>query len=118
MLEIWKDIDGTDGKYQVSTWGRIRSINGIIKPYKNSKGYLKASLYVGGKSVKKRINRLVAIAFIPNPYNLPEVNHIDGNKENNSITNLEWVDGKTNRLHSKMLMEDLCNAVLRERFGE
>lgn len=99
MQEIWKDIDGYDGKYMVSTWGRIKSANGIMKPYKNHKGYLKIGLSKNGKSEKHRVNRLVAKAFIPNPYNLPEVNHIDGNKENNSFSNLEWVTGEQNRIH-------------------
>lgn len=107
LQEIWKDVEGFEGLYQVSIWGRIRSVNGILKPYKNKKGYLKIGLYKDGKCYKKRVSRLIANTFIPNPYGLPEVNHIDGNKENNSISNLEWVDGETNRKHY---------AVLRERF--
>jgi len=107
LNETWKDIEGFEGKYQVSTWGRVRSINGILKPYENKKGYLKIGLCRDGRSIKKRINRLVALAFIPNPYNLPEVNHIDGNKQNNSITNLEWTDGRGNRLHNKIFKENL-----------
>ena len=104
-MEIWKDIDGFNGKFQVSSWGRIRNAEtgNILKPYKNKKGYLKASLSYGGKSIKKRINRLVAIAFIDNPYNLPQVNHKDGNKENNSISNLEWVTNSENQKHATKL---------------
>ena len=99
MKEIWENIAGFDGKYQVSTWGRIRSASGILKPYQNAKGYLKIDLYKNGVRYKKRVHRLVASTFIPNPYNDPEVNHIDGNKQNNSITNLEWVSDYGNRLH-------------------
>ena len=104
-MEIWKNIDGFNGKFQVSSWGRIRNAEtgNILKPYKNKKGYLKASLFYNGKCIKKRINRLVAIAFIENPCNLPQVNHIDGNKENNSISNLEWVTDETNRKHATKL---------------
>lgn len=111
MSEIWKDIDGFDGRYQVSTWGRVRSINGILKPYVNHNGYLKIGLMKNGKSHKKRVNRLVALAFLPNPYNLPQVNHIDGNKQNNSITNLEWVDNITNRNHEKVFLEKINESI-------
>lgn len=107
MKEIWKEIDGYDGRYAVSTWGRVKSIRGILQPYKNHKGYLKVGLMKNGKSEKHRVHRLVAKAFIPNPHNLPEVNHIDGNKQNNSISNLEWVTGKENMEHSKLLTEQL-----------
>lgn len=102
-MEVWKDIDGFDGKYQVSSWGRVRSANGILKPYKNKKGYLKVGLAKNGKSNKKRVNRLVAIAFIPNPNDYPVVDHIDGNKENNSVSNLRWVTDEENRKHAVIL---------------
>lgn len=101
MKELWKDIDGYDGRYAVSTWGRVKGVHGIMKPYTNSKGYLKIGLMKDGVSQKHRVHRLVAQAFIPNPFDLPEVNHIDGNKQNNSITNLEWIDGDGNRAHSR-----------------
>lgn len=101
--EIWKDIDGFDGRYQVSTWGRVRSLKGILKPYENAKGYLKIGLTKNGKCHKKRVNRLVAIAFIPNPDNKPQVDHIDGNKQNNSITNLRWVTNNENQKNAAML---------------
>lgn len=102
-MEIWKDIEGYEGRFQVSTWGRIRNVrtHNILTPYKNEKGYLKVYLPKGGKRrAKFRINRLVAQAFIPNPYGLPQVNHKDGNKENNSITNLEWVTNQDNQTHA------------------
>lgn len=106
-MELWKDIDGYNGIYQVSTWGRVRSVrNGeirILSPYRNSKGYLKIGLRRNGKTDKHRINRLVAKAFIPNPYDLPQVNHKDGNKENNSYTNLEWTTNEMNRKHAQLL---------------
>ena len=101
MKEIWADINGYDGRYQVSTWGRVRSVNGILKPYENEKGYLKIGLMKDGKLHKHRVNRLVAETFIPNYANFPEVNHIDGNKQNNSFTNLEWVSSRQNREHER-----------------
>ena len=98
-MELWKEIEGFEN-YQVSSWGRVRSANGILKPYKNKKGYLKIGLTKDGKSHKKRVNRLVAMAFIDNPNELPFVDHIDGNKENNHVSNLEWTDRSRNVKHS------------------
>lgn len=104
MQEVWKNIDGFDGKYQISTWGNVRNRSGkILKPYKNKKGYLKVGLFSDGVVHKYRINRLVATAFIPNPFKLPQVNHKDGNKQNNSITNLEWVTDAMNKEHAMKL---------------
>lgn len=100
MTEIWKDVEGFDGRYQVSSWGKVRSAKGILSPYRNKKGYLKIDLNMNGKRYKRRVSRLVAEAFIPNPYGLPQVNHKDGNKENNSISNLEWCTNKENYDHA------------------
>lgn len=106
MKEIWANIEGYRGDYQVSTWGRVRSFKAggcrILKPYKNKKGYLKVGLMMDGIYHKHRVNRLVAQTFIPNWKNLPEVNHKDGNKRNNSVTNLEWVTGQQNREYDKV----------------
>ena len=114
MHELWKDIDGFEGKYQVSTWGRVRSLCNnkvrILKPYKNEKGYLKVQLCLNGKSKKFRVNRLVATAFIPNLYDLPQVNHKDGNKLNNSYTNLEWTTDEINKKHASMLRRGIIDA--------
>ena len=91
--------------YQVS-WGNVRNANGyILTPYENKKGYLKIGLFQNGKLYKRRVNRLVAQAFISNPDNLPQVNHKDGNKKNNSYTNLEWVTNEENREHAKRLRQ-------------
>lgn len=103
MKEIWKDIDGFEGLYQVSIWGNVRGRNGILAPYVTEKGYLKVGLFKDGKNHKKRIHRLVAEAFIPNPHNLPQVNHKDGNPKNNSVTNLEWCTNQENTDHAMML---------------
>ena len=94
MEEIWKDIKGFEGKYQVSNLGRVRGfvrVKGKILGYhKNADGYLQSELRENKKKRRFYTHRLVAKAFLPNPNNLPEVNHIDENKENNRIDNLEW----------------------------
>jgi hypothetical protein len=95
--EIWKDIDGYDGDYQVSTFGRVKSfkfdkVNGKILNLGMFKaGYYYVTLYKIKQSKKYTIHRLVALAFIPNPDNLLEVDHIDKNKLNNHVLNLRWV---------------------------
>lgn len=103
-MEQWKEISGFYGRYQISSWGRVRNAETgkLLKPYKNKKGYLKVGLVYPGERVprKYRVNRLVAIAFIDNPDNLPQVNHRDGNKENNSFTNLEWISDAENKEHA------------------
>lgn len=112
--EIWKDIEGYEGLYQVSTYGNIKSLpkvrrNGtgtyiqkekLLKPSNTSTGYKKVELCKDGKRKSFKVHRLVAIAFIPNPDNKPEVNHIDGNKINNNIDNLEWVTSSENSVHA------------------
>ena len=95
--EIYADIPGFSN-YQATSWGRIYSKKRgrFLTPKPNSKGYLRVELYDNGKRVHGRVHRLVAKTFIQNPYNLPEVNHIDGNKKNNSYTNLEWTTSEDN----------------------
>ena len=92
-MEIWKDIEGYEGLYQVSNEGRVRSVrnNKILKP-SNLDKYPIVIFSVDGKRFGKRVHRLVAEAFIPNPQNLPCVNHKDENKTNNKVENLEWCD--------------------------
>lgn len=109
-MEIWKDIEEFKGLYQVSNLGNVRSLDMMIKAKSNSlqfragkvltqhpndKGYLRVSLL----DKKRRVNRLVAQAFIPNPDNKPEVNHKDRNKQNNLLSNLEWNTRKENIEH-------------------
>lgn len=102
--EIWKDIEGCPN-YQVSNFGRVRSLprpktkGGILTQRKNNCGYLKVYFMIEGKGKLVSVHRLVAKAFINNPKNLPQVNHIDGNKENNNVDNLEWCTAKSNSLH-------------------
>lgn len=94
--EIWRNIVGYNGKYQISNMGRVRHNEIILKPYPNSCGYLRVGLYKEGKHRKELIHRLVADAFIDNPYNLPVVNHKNEDKEDNRAINLEWVTMKEN----------------------
>lgn len=109
--EIWKDILGYEGLYQVSNQGRVKSLernyvagnNGIrhiyehcLKPHKDTKGYFYVCLSKNGKSSCKKIHRLVAEAFIPNPENKPQVDHINGDKTLNITTNLRWATNAEN----------------------
>lgn len=93
-----------DGKYEVTEDGRIFSNVGKRKEMKGKItrcGYRMVILTVNGKKLCQSIHRLVAEAFIPNPNNLPEVNHVDGNKLNNRVDNLEWVTKKQNLVHAR-----------------
>ena len=113
MNEIWKDICGYEGKYQVSNLGRVKSLYDghgnyrelIMKGRNEGHGYLKVDLSKNGKYKGIRIHRLVAMAFIPNPNHYEQVDHLDGNKTNNNVANLEWVSPKenTNRAWEKGL---------------
>jgi len=100
--EVWSDIKGYENLYQVNVFGEIKSIynNIILKPWINSCGYMNIKLSVKGKRKNKQIHRLVAEAFISNDENKKEVNHIDGNKSNNNINNLEWVTRNENIFHA------------------
>lgn len=95
--EIWKDIDGYEGHYRISNFGRVYSIkSGILLKQKNKRGYLEVGLCKNGKHRYMQTHRLVALNFIPNPENLPNVNHKDENKQNNCVSNLEWCTVKYN----------------------
>ena len=101
--EIWKDCKGYEGLYQVSDKGRVWSVRKqkIIKAFENSYGYMEIVLTAkNGKKKYERIHRLVAIAFIPNPNNYPQVNHKDEDKTNNCVENLEWCTPRYNTLYS------------------
>lgn len=90
-IEKWKIIDGFED-YEVSTFGRIRHNNKILSLSKNTSGYFKVNLYNNSKSKTVYVHRIVAKAFISNVNNLNEINHIDENKLNNHVDNLEWCD--------------------------
>lgn len=100
--EIWKPIKDFEELYEVSNLGRVRSLrrNIIMKSRIRDDGYVACVLSNGGKVQGKLVHRLVAEAFIPNHENKPEVNHIDGNKQNNNVKNLQWVTPSENQKHS------------------
>lgn len=107
MEEIWKPINGFEGKYEVSTFGRVKSIGtyntckrGILSPMIDTSGYEHVGLYLNGKAKDKSIHRLVAETFIPNPNELRYINHIDENKRNNNVSNLEWCTNSYNLTYS------------------
>ena len=94
-MEIWKDIKGYEGQYQVSNLGNVKSLkrNKVMSPIVRRHGYFGVQLYDGkGKQKTYSIHRLVAQTFIDNPNNYAEVNHKDENKANNRVENLEWCD--------------------------
>jgi hypothetical protein len=115
--EIWIDIKNYEGIYQISNFGNVKSIMRIGKHNKGRKwqirkertlknrndgrGYYSVILYKGNTKISYRIHRLVAKAFIPNINNRPEINHKDGNKQNNNVDNLEWCTRKENTSHAR-----------------
>ena len=110
MREIWKDVVGYEGLYQVSNMGNVRSLkwkncgytrNLWLKPH--NKGYFQVELVKNKKKKTFVVHRLVSVAFIPNPDNLPCVNHKDENKQNNCVDNLEWCDYGYNNRYSMNL---------------
>ena len=107
MTEEWRPIVGYEGLYEVSSYGRVRSLDKydsmnrflrgrILRLFTDGLGYLRAQLYSNSKRKSFLVHRLVAQAFIPNPDNLPQVNHRDENPSNDNVDNLEWCDGKYN----------------------
>lgn len=119
MTEIWKDIKDYEGLYQVSNWGRVKRENRILRFSKSSSGYLQVMLCKDGKIRNFFVHRLVAEAFIPNPFNLPEVNHKSENKQDNRVENLEYCDHKYNcnyGTRNKRTVEKIAKTVLQYTF--
>jgi hypothetical protein len=111
-MEVWKDIKGYEGRYQVSNKGRVKSLpkrrgrgvgymceENILKPTKHHHGYFIVNLRANGKGTTIEVHRLVAKAFICNPDNKPQINHINGIKTDNRTENLEWCTNGENQLH-------------------
>ncbi|MCI2919085.1 HNH endonuclease [Staphylococcus hominis] len=96
-MEEWKYIKGTDDMYMISNKGRVKSLyKNIIRKTNINKGYEMITIHIKGKIKSFSIHRLVAEAFIPNPENKPQINHIDENKLNNDVSNLMWCTAKDN----------------------
>jgi len=117
-MEIWRDIKGYEGYYQASNLGRLRGVNRTIRykdgHYQSKKekimspaitkwGYKMFFLHKNGVGKSFKLSRLIALTFIPNPENKPEVNHMDGNKLNDVVDNLEWVTASENQKHAYRL---------------
>ena len=100
--ELPLDLNGYEAKYKITSDGRVYSeyLGDFIKPFYSKGGYVRVKLNYGDRSKKYMVHRLVAMAFIPNPDNKPEVNHIDGDKHNNNAENLEWVTRSENIRHA------------------
>ncbi|MCI0374689.1 NUMOD4 domain-containing protein [Lacticaseibacillus paracasei] len=105
--EVWKDVEGFEGLYQVSNMGRVRSLDRkdeigrtvnerVLAGWYDNHGYRVVTLHRDGNTKKWRVHRLVAIAFLDNPDNLPEINHKDEDKANNVVSNLEWCSSEYN----------------------
>lgn len=122
-MEEWKDINGYEGIYQISSYGRVKSIDRVLSNGKKRKskflyihkinGYPTVSLCKDYKQRNYKIHRLVAQAFIPNPENKPCVDHIDTDRENNVVSNLRWVtyqENTDNPLSSKSQKEAVSNS--------
>jgi hypothetical protein len=103
MEEIWKDIEGYEGLYQVSNMGNVKNLktNRVLKSWKEGVGYLKIKLSKNNNHTRFKIHRLVAIAFLPNPNNYKMINHKDEIKTNNNIENLEWCNNSYNTRYGK-----------------
>jgi hypothetical protein len=107
FMEIWKEVKGYEGLYEVSNIGNVKSLprnttlGGILKT-SITRGYVSCGVWKDGKGKMVKVHRLVADAFIENIKNLPQVNHIDGNRLNNFFENLEWVTPRENTTHREI----------------
>lgn len=128
VTELWKDIKGYEGLYQISNLGRVKSLSRItsqnkilpeiiLKPQLCGHGYFAVGLCKNGKMTNNYIHRLVADMFILNPSDLQQVNHIDGDKSNNCVENLEWISNSDNNLHAVKNKLKFARKVIVEKDG-
>jgi hypothetical protein len=138
-MKMWKIIDGTDGRYSVNTFGEVMANwsdvpqrnstkrvrvekTAILKPYLHTNGYWRINL---GRKNRYYVHRLVATSFVPNPHNKPFVDHIDGDRANNHVSNLRWVTGRENSIYggerhgfAQQIAAAKASAIHTERVGE
>lgn len=129
--EIWKDIDGYEGYYQVSNYGRVKSLprwiaysdgrcyfyDGVLLKQKHDHGgYCLVELTINSNLHTCKVHRLVAKAFIPNPNNFPEINHKDEDKTNNCVDNLEWCDNNYNNHYGTR--QERINNIMIDKLGK
>jgi hypothetical protein len=132
-MEIWKDIDGFVGKFQVSNLGNIKGLRRtatnyqgvvsniperILKLQLTNNGYCHIALNDRENTRQRLVHRLVAEAFIPNPENKSEVNHIDGDKTNNVVENLEWATASENQTHSYRVLKRKRTTPMKGKLGK
>ena len=130
MQEIWKPVPGFEGRYDVSNMGNVRTVGRFINAPRGrerwiqernlsthitTRGYVQTMFKIGTKNIHQLIHRVVASAFIQNPHELPQVNHIDGDKTNNHVENLEWCTSQDNCTHARR--EKLYEQARGERGG-
>lgn len=136
--EVWKPIAGYEGLYEASNLGRIRSVDRrrvfsrkdgevrtafikgrvLIPGFDGRRCYLHVGLHKDGKYITKNVHRIIASTFLPNPLNLPEVNHKDENKTNNAVDNLEWCDHLYNNRYGKKLTASRGEKNSQSKFNE
>ena len=130
MAEIWKAVTGYEGLYEVSSLGNVRSLDRVIRSkhngttlkkgriltpfYEEKKGYYQVALSKDGKEKKQRIHRLVATAFLDNPFNYTDINHKDEIKTNNKMDNLEWCTREYNNNYGTKPQR--TSATMKERY--
>lgn len=107
--EIWKPMKEFPELYKVSNLGRVASYRQVLSTHKINSGYEVVSLKINRKAIKRLVHRLVAEAFLPNPENKREVNHIDGDRLNNTLSNLEWVTSSENKKHGREVLGNTYN---------
>ena len=121
-MEIWKNIENYENKYQISNFGNVKSLNyrgtkkeKLLKLVPNKIGYINVQLSKNGIVKPFYVHRLVAIAFIENPKNKPYINHLDCNINNNNVENLEWCTHSENEKHSFDKLGKITNGIIRRK---
>lgn len=125
LQEVWKDIQGYEGKYEVSNKGNVKSINYLntgvnknLKLNRTRRGYTYVRLCKNGAAKYCLVHRLVGFHFLENEHNYPQINHIDGIRDNNHVSNLEWCTAKQNQQHAISTGLRVCTEETRKKMSE